>query len=385
MVDDEPIASGDASDFDTSDGEREHRKRERQSRRDLAAEFETVGERGWFDDEPPPPKPLVELPGGNPWLPREKVGMLAAPGGVGKSQALIQLALCVACESERKWLGHYSIPEESRGPVVLAVAEEGERDLWRRIRHITDAIDYTEAEIEAVQRNLYALPLAGQSAALLDDPGRLERELKRRAHREERKIRPGEFERATLGYTDQVDKWRRLLEAPPEADGARAWKAVMLDPASRFIGPEAEQDNAVATRFVEILEDWALERYGDQDAGPSVLFAHHVTKSAATDPKDLLFNQGAARGSSGLTDGVRWQANMAVSEYKERGEAFDVVGLNVVKTNAGPAGETAFLKRGQHGVLEYDPEGAGKFYDDGDGNTENGSDQDNGSTFLNHA
>jgi RecA-family ATPase len=361
--DNDAIASGGAEDFDT-------REAERQSRRNLRQKFQTVGEREWLEKEPPPARSLVELPNGKPWVPREKVGMLAAPGGVGKSQALIQLALCVTCESNRKWLGHYLIPEESRGPVVLAVAEEGERDLWRRIRHATDELDYDGAERKAVRDNLYALPLAGQSAALLDDPGRLERELERRARRRGREPTPAEFERATLGYTDQVEKWRKLLEDPPDAD-AREWKAIMLDPASRFIGPEAEQDNAVATRFVEILENWALRRYGDQEAGPTVLFSHHVKKSSADDPKALLHHQGAARGSSGLTDGVRWQANMAADTYTEsNGETSDVVGLNVVKVNGGPSGEPVFLKRKAHGVLAHDPRGWQKFHDDGDGSTD---------------
>ncbi|MDZ7703886.1 MAG: hypothetical protein U5L04_05310, partial [Trueperaceae bacterium] len=148
------------------------------------------------------------------------------------------------------------------------------------------------------------------------------------------------------------------------------WRAIILDPASRFVGPSAETDNAVATRFVEILEQWALNKYAGADIGPTVLFAHHVKKSSATEPKELLFNQGAARGSSGLTDGVRWQANMAGETFKEHGEYTDVVGLNVVKVNDAPAGEPVFLKRQKHGVLVHDPNGAAKFYDNGDGDTE---------------
>ena len=346
----------------------EHRERQRQQRRELEHVFRSIGTWEWLDTEPPPARSLVELPTGAPWLPRGKVGMLAAPGGTGKSQALIQLALCVACgpASERNWLDYFPIPDDARGPVVLALGEEGERDCHRRIRHVVDTLNYTAAERDAIRRNLYTLPLAGRPSALLDDPGRLERKLER----EFGDPSPGELDRAMLGYTEQVQNWHDLLHGPPDENSSPPWKAIILDPASRFAGPDTEQDNAVATRFVEILEGWALEAFGDQAVGPSLLVSHHVKKSAATNPKELLYNQGAARGSSGLTDGVRWQANMAVSEFKTRGEVSDVVGLNVVKANAGPAGEATFLKRREYGVLEHDPGGAGKFYDDADGSTD---------------
>jgi hypothetical protein len=353
-------------------GDRERERREREERRELSNVFRSIGAWEWLDTDPPPARPLVELPNGSPWLPRGKAGMLAAPGGTGKSQALIQLALCIAAgpESDRKWLGHYEIPDDARGPVVLALGEEGERDCHRRIRHVIDTLDYSEAERKAVRRNLYTLPLAGRPSALLDEPGRLERALERRAKRTGEHPTGVEIERAMLGYTEQVEKWRTLLNNPPGADGPQPWKAIILDPASRFVGPEAEQDNAVATRFVEILEGWALKRFGDQPIGPSVLVSHHVKKSSADDPKSLLYHQGAARGSSGLTDGVRWQANMAADTFRERGETFDVVGLNVVKVNGGPSGEPLFLKRKAHGVLAYDPNGAAKFYDNGDGSSD---------------
>jgi RecA-family ATPase len=378
----EPLTGSDLEDHfgeDLKAGEQARRHQERAARRDLSHVFRSVGRWEWLDCDPPPARPLVKLPSGAPWLPRGKVGMLAAPGGVGKSQALIQLALCVACgpDSERKWLGHFDIPPEARGPVVLALGEEGQRDCHRRIRHVVDGLGYTDDECEAVRRNLYTLPLAGRPSALLDDPGRLVRSL-----RDTYPQGPPQHElkRASIGHTEQVATWRKLLEAPPGGDEGREWKTIILDPASRFIGPEAEQDNAVATRFVEILEDWALTAFGDQDVGPSVLFSHHVKKSSTDSPKALLHDQGAARGSSGLTDGVRWQANMAVHEFKEHGETSDVVGLNVVKSNNGPPGDKTFLKRTKHGVLAYDTYGAQKFYDNGDEDTDDrfaGNDNEN--------
>ncbi|MDZ7703880.1 MAG: AAA family ATPase, partial [Trueperaceae bacterium] len=220
MNDYEPTIEGiDAIPEDERDqAERTHTERERNKRRDLAGVFRSVRSWEWLDGDPPPARPLVELANGQPWMPRGKTAMLAAPGGTGKSQALIQLALCVACDvdSGREWLGQFNVPPEARGPVVLALGEEGAGDMHRRIINALNVLEYTEDEREAIGRNLYALPLAGRPSALLDDPMRVERAAYERAKRQGGELTEAEAERASLGYTEQVARWDEMLRRPPE-------------------------------------------------------------------------------------------------------------------------------------------------------------------------
>ena len=71
----------------------------------------------------------------------------------------------------------------------------------------------------------------------------------------------------------------------------------------RFLGAEAETDNAAATQFISLLERITLELKGK----PTVLFGHHMNKSGVSGTNT---DQAAARGSSALTDGVRFQINL---------------------------------------------------------------------------
>ena len=63
------------------------------------------------------------------FLPRGKVGMIAAEGGAGKTMALIQLALAVATGID--WLEYQTAPPNGR--VLIALGEEDEMELRRRI------------------------------------------------------------------------------------------------------------------------------------------------------------------------------------------------------------------------------------------------------------
>ena len=76
-----------------------------------------------------------------------------------------------------------------------------------------------------------------------------------------------------------------------------------LDPISRFLGAEAETDNAAATAFIALMEQLTMELPGK----PTILFCHHMSKSAISGNAS---SQGASRGSSALTDGTRLQINL---------------------------------------------------------------------------
>lgn len=275
--------------------------------------LQSVGDAGWLADNNEAPKPRVLLtapdpnkPEGVPFMPAGKVAMLAAPGGTGKSWALVQLAVAVA--SGKPWLERYSVREP--GHVLLMLGEEDSEEMHRRIRTAVRAMGWETAP--EVSRRLHALSLCGKNAGMIDKDGN-----------------PTEFA-ATLS---------RGLETWPDVDG---WRLIILDPASRFLGPEAEKDNAQATRFVEVME-----RLTQTKGRPTVLFAHHTNKEALAGNTD----QGSARGSSALTDGVRWQASLdrvlePVDGPKQKGKLIaDQATLKVVKANHCPIAPELKLKR----------------------------------------
>lgn len=279
---------------------------------DWPSRFKPMGELGAYNlrREPPPLKALL-FNGAGPddgvYLPRGKVGLLAAAGGVGKTHALVHLALSLA--TGHPWLGY--TPAEAGGPVLLALGEETDDEIQRRLYWAAQAMNLNERAHEQIRNNLYPVSLCGLQASLVDGDGA-----------------PTLFLEAMLGQLEQATH-----------DG---WTALLLDPASRFMGSEAEKDNAQATQLVA-----ALERLAKVKGEPTVLAAHHTRKSGRTDG---LVDINEVRGSSALVDGVRWVATMGIE-----GEGADErVVLSNVKNNYGRKAALRKLKRGAHGVLEVD-------------------------------
>lgn len=127
-------------------------------------------------------------------------------------------------------------------------------------------------------------------------------------------------------------------------------RKVVIDPASRFRGGE-ENSNEDATRFVEALESLAKR------TGAAVLIAHHTNKVSYA--SDVAPGQGASRGASALTDGMRWQMNLSTGSTKKQttlgqlgapaGTKF--VTATVTKTNYAALPEPVTLERLQDGYL----------------------------------
>jgi replicative DNA helicase len=114
---------------------------------------------------------------------------------------------------------------------------------------------------------------------------------------------------------------------------------VVLDPLSRFAGCDTEKDNAAATRFIE-----AAETLVDVPGGPTVLLAHHTTKSSRSNENSEGASTNAARGASALTDGVRWVAHL---DSKEDTAAE----FTVTKSNYSLKGKPLRLVRDDGGAL----------------------------------
>lgn len=266
--------------------------------------WKTLGEWGSLVNAPPPRRWLLERPDDEcngarqiGVLPLGKVGMLVSAGGVGKTMALVELALAVA--TGRKWLDHFGVANPGR--VLLALGEEDQEEIGRRVYQAAHAMRLTQAQIELAAQNIVAMPLAGRPVALVaNDNG------------------------ATAG-TELLSALRKRLDAGTD------WRLIILDPLSRFAGVDTEKDNSAATRFVETAE--SLVR---SPGGPSVLIAHHTNKTSRTDGSSV--NAAHARGATGLTDGVRWVANLESAGP-------DTVHLEVTKSNYAPYGPPVTLYR----------------------------------------
>jgi hypothetical protein len=136
---------------------------------------------------------------------------------------------------------------------------------------------------------------------------------------------------------------------------AGAFRLVVVDPLSRFAGPDAEKDNAVATRFVQALESLAAP-------DRSILNAHHVNKLSRGAGGTVDGSSG--RGSSAFVDGARWQCGLSVERIKldgaeEQARLGEVVTFDVTKSNYAAKPDPVILRRNlDHGGALVPVDGA---------------------------
>jgi RecA-family ATPase len=212
--------------------------------------------------------------------------------------ALIQLALAVA--TGRKWLDFFGVANP--GKVLLALAEEDEEEIWRRVYQAARAMRLTDHQVELAARNIVALPLAGIVVNLI-------------------KHADGE-----TVETAMMAALRKRLDTGDD------WRLLILDPLSRFAGFDSEKDNAAATTFVATVE--SLLRVPGR---PAILLAHHTHKASRQEGAQGG-NAANARGASALIDGVRWAAELTpVSD--------GTVSFKVTKTNYSMGFEPVTLVR----------------------------------------
>lgn len=250
---------------------------------------------------------------------RGKVGMLAAGGGVGKTYALCGLALAIV--SRLPWLGHFPVGTSTIGRVVLILGEEDPDEIRRRIHTQAHVMGVTDP---AVLANILVLPGAGMSTLALtqsEDHGKPAKTL---------------FADALLKTLD-----RKAEEA------GKGWDAVILDPLSRFAGPDVETDNAAATRLIQVLESFTKLK-----GAPAVMVAHHTTKGSRREGSDGG-DATSIRGSSALVDGARWTANME-SIVRVDEQCPDFAKVTITKSNY-----AAFPKSCKNGLMLVRVPGSG--------------------------
>lgn len=293
---------------------------ERETKASLAAGWEphvVPAPPAWFETAPPPRTWLLrdQRPGGPKppgLLPLGKVGELVAEGGAGKTMVFCGLAIAVATKTP--WLGCFSIA--IRGPdgkpvggrVLLVLGEEDAEEAQRRLYRSRRAMG---APVPP-EGSIVVLPLAGIVAAMLE-------------HDQHRNL-------TVTAFLHWIRGW--LVEHGP-------WHLIAFDPLSRFAGPDAEIDNAAATRFIQTLEGIAAL------TGATVLVAHHTNKlSRRSGTVDAV----AGRGSSALVDGVRWVATLGVErlafdDAQEQERLGEIVTWSHAKTNYSRRADDLLLRR----------------------------------------
>ena len=260
---------------------------------------------GRFSDDPDhKPRPrqwLLTDANGNGFIPAGEVGLLVAAGGVGKTMALIQLAATVG-GTGLDWLGRFKLADRigggpAFGRVLLAMGEEDFNELDRRRYRFLNGVSRGNPQrfgdlVRPYASAVIPYPLAGvqcslTEAAELRGPGRLRGP-----------EGPSDWSAA---FRDMLTEDAQRLNA--ENPGSGDWRLIILDPATRFMGPDGETDNKAATEWIR-----EVSRLTQLPGNPAVLVAHHKNKSATTAGSQ---EQTGARGSSALTDGARFQLDLA--------------------------------------------------------------------------
>jgi hypothetical protein len=275
----------------------------------------TVAERGDVYGTKPLPRKWLLKRNAVGVLPLSKLGILAAAGGVGKTMAVVELALAIA--SGKPWLGRegYEVPEQGRGRVLLALGEEDQEEVDRRMHDAAHSMGLSAEEARKAFALIVTLPLAGTRVALT---------------------------RSASDDEGETDAARALRAKMADHDD---WRLVVFDPLSRFAGPDAEKDNASATLFIETAESFC--KLG---GGPTVLVVHHSAQHARGDQNEVTDASQAARGATGLTDGARWVASMSsrkvdFDDAELRLHLGRHAALSIVKNNYAPPEDGEILLR----------------------------------------
>jgi len=267
----------------------------------------------WFTEQPPARTWLLRdsrRPKGNGLLPLGRVGQIIGEGGASKTMAAMQLAVSVA--TGVPWLATFTVA--TKGRVLLIVGEEDAEEVRRRLYRVRASMGAPIPEPDTI----VVLPLAGVPCAMLER-----------------------------------DACKNMVEAPflPWLRGwlreHGPWSLVIVDPLSRFAGPDAEIDNAAATRFVQALESIATETRA------TVLVTHHTNKLAR---QGGAVQAAAGRGSSALVDGVRWQCSLGVERLAhETPEVQERLGELVTWSHT----KSNYSKRADDLLLRRDPDNGG--------------------------
>lgn len=252
--------------------------------------------------EIPPPVRDDVLPG----LPPGVVGCIVAAGGVGKSFLAMQIACCLSA-GKNDFMGLWRGKQFSAGQVLFLSAEDPLLEIHRRLHFI--GAHWPAADRDFIFERFHLSDRHGRRGNDLFDDA---------------------FAQAIINQ-------------------ATDHRLVVIDTLRRFHQAD-ENDGCKMAELISRLE-WVAHK-----SGAAVLFLHHVSKAAALAGDGGA--QQASRGSSVLTDNIRFQLNLVGMEDSEA-KKFGVTGeqrryfvrLASAKLNYSIPLDSLWLRRGEGGVL----------------------------------
>ena len=255
------------------------------------------------------PKPLdFVLPG----LLAGSVGLLVAPGSVGKS--FLALEFCISIAAGRDVFGLFAGQEFKQGPVCFLSLEDGGAVLHHRLYALREYL--TDEDKANIEQNFDVFDASGRGFSLTMADGLV----------------------PSMVF---LELEAFLTERKPVL--------LVIDTLNRALGGLNESCSAVASKVLHQLEQL------NRKVGCATLILHHANKSSVLNGASTA--QGI-RGSSAWSDNARWQANMAVmSEAELRNYEVDHedrkswVILDLVKCNHMTNTHDIWLKRDENGVL----------------------------------
>ena len=232
------------------------------------------------------------------------VGALVAPGGVGKS--MLSLEVAIAVSSGKDLANLWSFEKINTGKVLYLPAEDQKVVVMHRVKAMLAHMSLTTRK-EMYDR-LEVVPMVGKGCDLMSI------------------------------------EWQSSIEKAAENK-----KLIIFDTLNRY--HSLEENNArQMSQLIKVLENIA------ENTRASILFLHHANKSSILN--ETGDTQQAIRGSSVLTDNVRWQGNL-IKISNHDGSRLGIpqevrhnyVRLVVSKMNYGPTIPDRWLKRVDGGVL----------------------------------
>lgn len=252
-----------------------------------------------------------------PGLTAGGLGMLAAPGGTGKSYMLLALASSIAMG--KPLLEDWPLAEPAK--VSIFFAEDPPDIVHNRLRHLLQSPWVGETKYQQLlKENLSVRSLVGEECIVAEKS------------KHEQKWYKTEFFHAV---EDEATRHQARL--------------IMLDPLRQFHTMD-ENDSGEMTDLLKLMHGVAFR------SKAAIVFAHHTNKTSTFQGAGDA--QGAARGSSAITDNIRWQGNMVLLS-EEEAKKYDIseddrrsyVRLVLSKSNYTQAKGDLWFQRGAGGIL----------------------------------
>lgn len=252
-------------------------------------------------------------------LPRGKVGLLAGPGGVGKSFLILVLAVQHATGLHLLGTDAFSPTRSAAVPkVIYFTAEDDREDIHRRLEAVFTAYMASDGHKREVGEQFSVQCTRGKDWRLVEEVG-------------------GVYQ-ASKAAELIIQNLRREMQL----------SLIVFDPSIRFAGID-ENDNAAASAYMSVLDRIAKE------TNCAVLIGTHSGKSFINAEQ---VTQGGVRGASAFVDNARgaWMLRtMTEDEASTKcvppADRHRFARLVVVKNNYGPTGTEVWLERVQGGAL----------------------------------